>query len=165
MARRSSTKRPRQGRKSFAPGFRVKGITAPALHRHIEQLEAQNGHKATAEEMLDSARPSTSPIHHLFEWDDKKAAEEHRLDKARYLLRAVLVEYYIEATKKTVTVRAHVFSPKKKAYFSIKTVLNDTEMRAELVRQALEELRAWQKTYRALHELASIFQAIDGLKF
>lgn len=157
-------RRPRQGRKSFREGFRIKGITAAALHRHIEAVEAQHGHKATALEVLDSARPRQSPIHHLFEWDDRKAAEEHRLEKARYLLRAVVVEYYVEATRKTIQVRAHTFSQREKGYISIKRVLTNEERRAELLEQAMEELRAWQNTYSSLHELTSIFRAIDALK-
>lgn len=157
-------RRPRQGRKSFREGFRVKGITAAALNKHIEAVEAQHGHRATAQEILDSARPKRSPIYHLFEWDNKKAAEEHRLGKARYLLRAVMVSYYIEKTRRTVDVRAHVFSPRSQAYMSIREVLNDEDERTALLNKALEELRAWRERYRALNELASIFQAIDNLK-
>lgn len=158
------THRPRQGRASFAEGFRVKGITPAALHRHIEAVEAQHGHKATAPEILDSARPSNSPVHHLFEWDNEVAGEEYRLEQARYLLRAVVVSYYIEKTQRTVEVRAHIFSPREKAYLSIKTVLTNEDRRAEMLAQALKELRAWQAKYRVLHELTSVFQAIDDLK-
>lgn len=156
-------RRPRQGRKSFREGFRVKGITPAALHRHITAVEAQHGHKATARELLDSARPRNSPIHHLFEWNDQRAAEEHRLERARYLLRAVVVSYYIEKTRRTVDVRAHVFSPRSRAYMSIREVLNDEDERAALLNKALEELRAWQARYRALSELSSVFEAIDNL--
>lgn len=157
-------RRPRQGRKSFREGFRVKGITPAALHRHIEAVEAQHGHKATAQELLASARPKNSPIYHLFEWNDKKAAEEHRLEKARYLLRAVMVEYYIEKTQRTVEVRAHVFIPGEKAYLSIKTILTDEARRATMLEEAKAELRAWQRKYSALHELTSVFRAIDKMK-
>jgi hypothetical protein len=164
MATAAAKKRPRQGRKSFRKGFRVKGITAAALHKHISALEAQYGRKVTAQEMLTSARPKGSPIHHLFEWDDRVAAEGFRLEKARYLLRAMVVEHYIESTKKTIEVRTHVFSPKEQGYISIRRALTDEERRTELLEQALKELRCWRKTYKDLSELASIFRAIDGLE-
>lgn len=43
-------------------------------------------------DLVTAARSAKSPLHKLFEWDDKKAAEAHRLGRAQYLLRSVVVE-------------------------------------------------------------------------
>lgn len=41
--------------------------------------------------VVDSARPVDSPIHDQFEWDDHAAAQAHRLDQAKGLLRSLRV--------------------------------------------------------------------------
>ena len=48
--------------------------------------------KRTAEELVKAARPKRSPIHKLFEWDDRIAAAEQRLIQARVMINSLQVE-------------------------------------------------------------------------
>ena len=57
---------------------------------YLLALHGQHGH-LTPEIVLDDARDESSPLHDHFDWDDASAAEAHRLDQARGLIRRVKV--------------------------------------------------------------------------
>ena len=42
--------------------------------------------------LVDVSRPKNAPLHDAFEWDDKKAAEEHRLSQARRIIRITTIK-------------------------------------------------------------------------
>jgi hypothetical protein len=60
---------------------------ALALCSEIEQIKG----RVTPKTLLERARPNTSPIHELFEWDDSVAAEKHRVEQARRLIASVTI--------------------------------------------------------------------------
>lgn len=57
----------------------------------IKALEDDMG-VVTPARVVDAARDKASVLHEYFEWDDAAAAESHRLDQARALIRSVRVE-------------------------------------------------------------------------
>ena len=57
----------------------------------LQVLNELHGH-LTTDLVLDAATKETSPLHHLFEWDDTAAANEHRKWQARKLIRSVKIE-------------------------------------------------------------------------
>lgn len=69
--------------------------------RFITGLEKKG--RITAPEVLDAARPESSPIHDCFDWNDSEAAEKWRLEQARELIRRVKIELvYQEVSVRTV---------------------------------------------------------------
>lgn len=56
----------------------------------IQKLE-QNG-RCTPRRVLAAARSPDSPLHPYFEWDDTVAAEAHRIEQARALIRRIKIE-------------------------------------------------------------------------
>lgn len=48
--------------------------------------------KRTPEALVDAAKKKSSPIHSLFEWNDRKAAHEQRLILARVMINSLQVE-------------------------------------------------------------------------
>lgn len=59
-----------------------------SFETHIRGLYERHG-ELTATLVVDEARPKTAPLHPFFEWDDKVAAAEHRLEQARAMIRRV----------------------------------------------------------------------------
>ncbi len=55
----------------------------------LDQLVSRDG-RVTPESFLDAATPDESPLHRFFEWDDSRAAREHRLHQARQIVRTVI---------------------------------------------------------------------------
>lgn len=69
--------------------IKVKGVPAKAAYAELERIREKRG--ITAKNVLDESRPKNAVLHPAFTWDDKRAAEEHRLWQARQLVRSVVV--------------------------------------------------------------------------
>lgn len=110
-----------------------------------------------------AVKPSC-PLHSFFEWDDEKAAEEYRLTQARLLLRSIII---IDETVEGGTVRAfyNVVEPhlEGKTYVSLKRVLNEPELRQQVIEYAYAELVGWRERYKRYSEFKSIFKEISVL--
>jgi len=57
----------------------------------LDELNEAHGH-LTPDLVVQAAQDEQSPIHSIFEWDDGKAAHQHRLWQARRLIRSVQIE-------------------------------------------------------------------------
>jgi len=58
----------------------------------LRMMKTEDGMKTLrASDVVEHARDKTSPLHGEFEWDNKKAGHEYRLQQARTLIRAVVV--------------------------------------------------------------------------
>lgn len=52
----------------------------------IQEIVSERG-EITPAELVDAARPESSPAHSAFEWDDSIAGEKYRLNEARRFIR------------------------------------------------------------------------------
>lgn len=143
----------------YAPGSRIK--TDPNITgRMCEELERSEA-GLTAQTLLDANRPKSAPLHNEFEWDNKKAAEAYRLDQARYILRSLIIVPDEEKPKETV--RA-VFTVQDSKYESIDVILKNDEKRSALFTIALRELKAIERKYSTISELAPVWFALDTVE-
>lgn len=71
-----------------APEFRA---DVDVVRVELAKIGGNGTEPLRAQNVVDAARPVTSPIHALFEWDDGKAAENYRLSQARRLIQIVMV--------------------------------------------------------------------------
>ena len=55
----------------------------------LKQIIERDG-RVTPESFLEAATPEDSKLHRFFEWDDKEAALQHRLHRARQIVRSVI---------------------------------------------------------------------------
>ena len=129
----------------------------------LDAIADDNDGALEPEHVVEAARPKRSPLHACFEWNDKKAATEHRLTQARSLIRSVTVVYR-EATEEETEGRTRAYQIVKrgtKQYRGIYSVMSDVEQRNQLLRAALRELQTVRLKYRGIAELAGIFEVID----
>jgi hypothetical protein len=70
----------------FKNGYRIKGINAQTAGEELARI-AQDRGELKAPDVVDEARPQDALLHPAFEWNDQIAAELHRQDQARYLIR------------------------------------------------------------------------------
>ena len=98
------------------PSIEVAGILA--------SLEAEG--RLTAGNVVEKARDEASPLHSHFEWDDSAAAEEHRKEQARRLIRSVKIRVQ---TNEEVLIRApaYVSPPHSDSYVSIVRLRDDKD--------------------------------------
>ena len=141
-------------------------VDANVVGEEFEKLEKQNG-SLTAEAVLESATPEDSPLHCMFEWNDPKAAHKHRLDQARFYIRA-LVKVEIKEEEQPKFYRAYVNinpNPQDAGIFeNTQKALSQEETRKIVLDNALKELVSFQKKYSTLYELSEVFKAIDTVK-
>lgn len=72
-----------RGEKSFP-------VPAQFVGQAIERIQETEGiENVPPQRLVDEARPEGSTLHPLFEWDDQVAAEAHRRERARNIIRAL----------------------------------------------------------------------------
>jgi len=112
------------------------------------------------EEVVKAAEDSASPLHHFFQWDNTIAAHGFRLWQARNLIVRVTV---IEPNSKE-SIQVYVSLKQDRiagnGYRTMVDVMNDVDLRAQLLRDALEDLKIFERKYQRLKELAPIFKTL-----
>ena len=153
-----------------SPGAPFSQSQAPAVGKRLEQLE-RRGRVTPAAIVADAEEPS-SPLHPYFTWDDAAAAGKYRLVEARNLANHLVI--VMEKDGKEIETKGWFNvvvenqeesdgdeSPDR-SYASFATVENSPELRAQVIAQALHELKSWKARYGQYRELFSIVAAIDG---
>ena len=140
------------------------GVEAQIVGEEIEKIEKENG-GVTPKDIVNKAKAHDNPMHQMFEWDDKKAAEAHRLDTARRIICCLVT---VDDENKRKPTRAYVNiterAPTKQGLFAnIKKAMSDAESREIVLKNALNELAAFRSKYQRLSELAEIMKKIDEL--
>ena len=111
--------------------------------------------------VLDWAKDNpTSEVYRQLEWDDAKAAEEHRLSQVRRLI----VIHVRQDDGERATISLVQDRTPEGGYRHIAPVMTNRELREMAVRQALRELRMFERRYKHLQELAAIFAAANTVE-
>jgi hypothetical protein len=146
----------------WTPG-RGHKVDANVLAREVDRLKRKHG-VCNARDLLEAARPVESPIHDLCEWDDERAADEHRvyqLRKAMSSLRVVRIDHpqpepalvhVTRVTPKTVT----------DGYVGVRDAMADPEFRAQVVRDALRQVGGLLNRYAFIPELDAVRETFDA---
>lgn len=142
------------------------GSTAPleaqAAGDEMERIRVRNNGRLTSELVVEAARDEDAPLHPAFEWNDKRAAEAHRLEQARYLIRSIEV-VVDRGDPEPVPIRAfvNVQRDEDRSFTSTFHALSDVDLRAQVIASAWRELEAWRRRHAELVEFARIFTEID----
>jgi hypothetical protein len=154
---------------TWAAGSRFK-TDAEVAHREVERIRKKCGGEVDAQQLVKAASSKASPLHPEFEWDDKIAASEYRLEQGRLLLRSLVVVRDDVTTDRPQRVYQHVKAAPvgtgdkpRKVYRTIDQVMADPDTRAELLGRALRDLIRIRNQYRDLQELAVVMRGIDTL--
>ncbi len=139
-------------------------VSAQTAGEELARIEREKG-TLTPELVVDASREESAPLHPVFEWDDKKAAESYRIVQAGSLIRNMTVK--IEEVPRMEPVRAFVnvasVGQRKGIFVSIKSAMTDEDGRETVVARAMAELERVKEKYKDLQELAGIFAEIDRL--
>lgn len=73
------------------PGSRFTDKDASVIGPELISIVRNNPDETQYADVVAAAKRPRSPLHKYFEWDIKRAAEQHWLEQARYLTRSVLV--------------------------------------------------------------------------
>lgn len=94
---------------AFRAGARLKqGLDANKIGEEIAALRDERS-VIPAPAVVEAARPEASAMHDHFEWDDTAAADQWRLDQARYLLRSIVTVYADTRSEEEIVSQQRVF--------------------------------------------------------
>lgn len=142
--------------------------TRQMIQSELEQIRQLHSGLLRPEDVVKFARNKRTALYCEFEWDDAKASAEYRLEQARRVIR-VSVTVLPSPHSDQDPVRAYVSVASDRVqpgggYRALADVMGDDEMRAELVNDALGEVKRWRRKYERLRELVPIFKAIDKVE-
>ncbi|MDQ5917088.1 MAG: hypothetical protein QG660_197 [Pseudomonadota bacterium] len=136
-----------------------------AAQTELVRLNEEHGGCLAPSVVVECARNEASALHGLFDWDDTEAARLWRLEQARGVLRLCVTVI----KEDTPPVRMFVsLTPDRKqvggGYRSIYTVLDDAELRQQMLDDAMAEMRMFRRKYEALRALGPLWDAIDRIE-
>ena len=165
---------------SWKPGYSYK-VSAQTVGEALETIESQEG-AVSSRAFLDYSRPEEAETHGLFEWDDSIAAEKYRMHQAGCIINQLSVQIVYEdskpeevhaeirqeeyrpdvATPITAYVNVSPKTVKGAAEFrNITAAMENEDTRRQVLMNALQELRAFEKKYQMYKEFAKVFAAIE----
>jgi len=130
-----------------------------AVMRRLLELENPDTGRVTPEAVVADAKRKDSPLHDLFEWDLKKAAHQHWIDRAREIL-TMRVTITTENTSVSVCgyIRDPAAGPREQGYVSIHRLRSDTDGSREALVAEFQRIRDLLNRAR---ELAAAFELSD----
>lgn len=136
----------------------------PIIAAELKRLAAEHDGVLQPETVVAAASDPDSPLHAQFEWDDTKAAAEHRLWQARTLIRRVIVEYEKapgERAEHQLFVSITTDRAKEGGGYRVLTdVLSDEDLRQQLLIDARREMATFRSKFAKLTELAQVFDSM-----
>lgn len=155
----------------WKPGTMYK-VDAEVAYTEMEKARSAAGAGANTKELAEAvvkrAKSKRNPLHGEFEWDDAVAAHEHRVFRAKSMIRHISVKRDDIATSRpqrmyhVVTVSPQKPGEKaRRAYRTTDEIMKDPDSRAELLGRALNELISFRNRFRDLQELAVVLRSIE----
>lgn len=141
--------------------------TAEGDLAELRRIAAANDSRLTPQAVVEAARPVASYFHSEFQWDDAIAGENWRIRTARQLIARVTI---VIPTRDNINVRVRGYVNltsdryDEPQYRETRVVLADPILRAQLIQDALADMRRFETKYSELKELADIFSAMRRFK-
>lgn len=118
----------------------------------------------TPNAVVEDARDPNSPLHKEFEWDDSKAAELYRLERARALIRRFPI--VVTTSKVTISSVAYVRDPNKnhneQGYVSVVQIRSDAERKAASLQSEFARVRSMLARAERLAEVYEMMAEFDA---
>ncbi len=138
----------------FVPskGARISQENVEKYGSYLWDLQKANDGKITAPEVVQAAVPVDSPIHDWFEWDNRKAAGQYRIQQARILINSISCIIVSDGKEQEINAFENVKvtdnSHETRAYVTYPTVLSSDDYRKQILAEASGELLYWGKKYK-----------------
>jgi hypothetical protein len=149
--------------------MKTKPNETASLEELLAGIAKKHGGTLTPDQVLKSAMPKSSPLHHHFQWDDTAAAKQYRLIQAGQLIRRVRLTIE-QSPGHEIRVRAFVnVTPEacedespRGHYVSFQTAIGIPNYREQLLANARRDAETFKQKYATLEEVLPIIQAIDA---
>ena len=130
-----------------------------AIGEVLQALTDRAGGDLKPEAVVNAARDHGCALHVHFEWDDKIAAEAHRLDQARNIIRIIRVEDE-DAVGGNVRAFVSIAGNTGVAYKPIAVVKKSHDLQLALLKTAERDLEAFKARYRELKDICDLVETV-----
>lgn len=135
---------------SWSRGFSVKAQVFGEFYYSLK--------KRTPEELVKAARNKRSPVHRLFEWNDRAAAHEHRLIQARVMVNSLQVEII---TPKGQPGQVIAFIRGSKLGRHVATLEATREEIGDAMQECWNDMLRFRRQYKHLEIASAVIEAIE----
>lgn len=125
---------------------------AQKIGESLTAIAATTDGELMPKSVVEAARNPKSPLHKHFEWDNEVAAEAHRLDQARRLIRCIRVEDE-EASEGHAPAFVSITDKGRVSYRTTSEVRNSEHLQMLVLAAAERDLEAFEKRYRDLQDV------------
>lgn len=138
-------------------------VTKETVQKKLTEIFERDG-CIKASVVVKEAKPKKSPIHDCFEWDDGKAAKQHRLWQGRQLIRLTLIPYEGEENRLVNVPRITVKGESAEGeYLPINAVVKSIGDYERCLNGVLADFHALQRSVDELTEAAGEHGAVDHI--
>lgn len=146
---------------SVRQGGRIRESDLPKVLTVLTAIE-RDGATDVEEQFVERSRSEDSPTHHLFEWDDAKAAHLHRVATARSIICAIEVTF--DNAPGPVRAFPCVVIGDGRSYMRAERVYSSDDLRDQLVAQAKRDAESWYRKHEAVRKVAELFPVFDEIE-
>ena len=118
-----------------------------------------------ADAVVRDAEDEDSPLHEVFEWDDKVAAHAYRVEQARSLIRTITIDVTYE--RHVLVVPAYVrdpkADPKEQGYVSTAVIRTDKEQARRVMKHEMDRARGILARAHGVAVTLQLDEEIDAL--
>lgn len=136
-------------------------VPAQAAGEELARIHEKRG-CLTPAGIVDESRPEQAPLHPVFEWNDRKAAEEWRKQQAKQLVCCIVVQ---KENAKAEPVEVRAFEHVQGGYHPVQVILREPDMKMELMRDVLRMTDSYKEKLQSLIDVSTAvertIEAID----
>lgn len=151
----------------WANGSKAKA-DAQKVGEDLRMMSAREG-DVTPEMVVTYAKPKDSPLHDEFEWDDRIAAEAHRLEQARHIIRSLVIVSDGKQLEISEPTRAFLSIANPDAeeggmvYRPLDVCVRQPDTMREILGRAKAELASWAARYRRFAKVAPLVAKVERI--
>jgi len=126
------------------------------LNDEIQRIYDRDG-EVKASVVVEDSRPKTAPLHSRFEWRDKIAAEEYRINQARHLIKVAVIRDSEDEPRKLIHVpiiRDDESSSNEGKYQLAEVVVKSQSAYERCLDSVLAHIRGCEEDLRELERVA-----------
>lgn len=134
------------------------------VQEELATIQQQHGGLLRPADVVAFARNPETALHHCFTWDDTEAAEKYRLNQARAVIRLSVTVVGEDADPVRALVSLSSDRRSGGGYRALVDVMSDEAQRAEMLADALNDLRILRRKYQRLEALAPVWNAAEAVE-
>lgn len=141
------------------------GTDKAEIRERLQSLADANGGRLTPQAVVEDAKREGSPLHELFEWDQRRGHEIYLLHRAREIVRTVkiVVKRDDVVFRSPLFVRDPSCEPRQSGYVSVKALRSDVDLARERVVAEFAAAASALRRAKAIAAALDVGGEVDGL--